>query len=300
MQVYNTKVSVIMPTYNRCNALRLTLMGFKAQDFKNFEIVIVNDGGSEEAGFVVKEFKETLNIQYYSIKSIGRAGARNFALKKAKGRYIIFNDDDRIPDNSFVREHYQTLINRPDRVIIGHKKNISVNSFDKICDESNLELEKWSLGDTEDNRPIVYQYLGNELANFKLGWVIATTANLSYDRNGVENIWFDEQYIGWGVEDNDFAYELYRKGRQFLYLPDCVNYHVMHEKNGNYWEECKKNIILFCQKYDNLEVYLYAAVVNEIIYLKDAQEILLQIEKSPELETSLYKVFKYCEMEIGK
>lgn len=87
------KVSVVIPTYERSNFLRLTLESIAAQTFKNFEVIVVDDGSpNDEAEKTCAEFSF---CKYLKIEnSGGPARPRNRGIDMAKGKYIAFVDDD--------------------------------------------------------------------------------------------------------------------------------------------------------------------------------------------------------------
>ncbi|MBK1811221.1 glycosyltransferase family 2 protein [Clostridium sp. YIM B02505] len=321
------EVSVIIPTYCREAALEMTLIGFAKQDFKDFEIIIVNDGGNLDVKKIVNLYKNRLRIKYYYQDNQGRSAARNEALKHVEGRYIIFNDDDRIPEKSFVRNHYDKLRENQNQVIIGHKKEIlafyspelnlreeklrtlykrNTKCFEKMYGSDlnqmisliDLEndfdnvIESWSLGDTDDNITVADDYVYKDIHNFKLGWMIATTANMSYDRSGFEDVRFDTSYVGWGVEDNDFAYQLKLKGNEIIYTDEAVNYHIIHNKNGDPFNELRENVKRICDKYNDFETNLFATVSKEVIYLDEAQSLRNYVKNKTEMESIVLKLIK--------
>jgi glycosyltransferase involved in cell wall biosynthesis len=87
-------VSVIMPTYNRTAEIRDSIQSVLRQSFKDFELIIVNDGGIDAVKKVVDSF-QSVKIKYYKLdRNRGLAGALNEGLLKAGGRYIAYLDDD--------------------------------------------------------------------------------------------------------------------------------------------------------------------------------------------------------------
>ncbi|MEA2697749.1 MAG: hypothetical protein QOI66_2020 [Myxococcales bacterium] len=99
-------VSVIVPTFNRPELLQRALGSLTKQTFRDFEVVVANDGGAgiEE---LLQTFAPTLSIAYVRHRANrDRAAARNSALAVAQGRYIAYlNDDD-----CFRPDHLQTLV----------------------------------------------------------------------------------------------------------------------------------------------------------------------------------------------
>ena len=119
-------VSVIMPTYNKAEYLRLTLTGFQMQTYTSFEIVVVDDGSTDHTREVIESFAEVLNIRAVHQKNSGRSASRNAALATAKGEIWVFNDDDRIPDQDFLQAHVACLQENPNAISIGYKKEIII------------------------------------------------------------------------------------------------------------------------------------------------------------------------------
>ncbi len=100
-------VSVIIPTRNRPDDLLSAIGSVISQTYPNIEIIVVNDGGEEVAN-LLESVKGTIPITY--VKHPTRRGpgaARNTGIKKARGKYLAYLDDDDI----FYRDHVETLVN---------------------------------------------------------------------------------------------------------------------------------------------------------------------------------------------
>lgn len=107
-------VSVIMPTYNRITEIKESIRSVLNQGFKDFELIIVNDGGTAAVKEVVDSFCSE-KIKYYMLdRNKGLAGALNEGILRAEGQYIAYLDDDDI----YYPDHLGTLIDfiekRPD------------------------------------------------------------------------------------------------------------------------------------------------------------------------------------------
>jgi len=86
------KVSICIPTYNRKSYLKETLDSILAQTYKNYEIVIVDDGSTDGTEEMIKNL--VLPVTYYWQENGGDAAARNKLLELAEGKYISFIDSD--------------------------------------------------------------------------------------------------------------------------------------------------------------------------------------------------------------
>jgi glycosyltransferase involved in cell wall biosynthesis len=91
----STFFSVIIPTYNRSHILLKTISSVLNQTFQNFEVIIVDDGSTDNTKNVVKAITESdSRVQYIYQKNAERANARNNGASKAKGEFFIFLDSD--------------------------------------------------------------------------------------------------------------------------------------------------------------------------------------------------------------
>lgn len=100
--------SVIIPVYNRPQEVQELLGSLTRQTFKNFEVLIIEDGSSETCEEIVKAFKNQLDITYYFKPNSGQGFSRNYGFKRAKGDFlVVFDSDCLIPPDYFalVEEH---------------------------------------------------------------------------------------------------------------------------------------------------------------------------------------------------
>ncbi|MCI8637060.1 MAG: glycosyltransferase [Clostridia bacterium] len=99
------KVSIIVPVYNTENYVEKCLQSLAKQTMQDFEIIVVNDGSTDNSETTIKKFIEehqTLNITYLRKENGGLASARNYGMKYAKGKYLSFIDsDDYIEENLY-------------------------------------------------------------------------------------------------------------------------------------------------------------------------------------------------------
>lgn len=89
--------SIIIPTYNRSHLILNTLDSIKNQEFKNCEIIIVDDGSTDNTKEVVGSYikdNQLKNWYYYQKINGERGAARNYGVKKASGKWITFLDSD--------------------------------------------------------------------------------------------------------------------------------------------------------------------------------------------------------------
>jgi len=96
--------SLIIPVYNRPQELDELLACIQTQEFKDFEVVIIEDGSKEDAASVVEKYKEHFSLAYYVKENGGQGFARNYAFERAKGDYFIILDSDALLEPSYLTE----------------------------------------------------------------------------------------------------------------------------------------------------------------------------------------------------
>jgi glycosyltransferase involved in cell wall biosynthesis len=85
-------VSVIIPTYNSARYIEEALESVFEQTFQDFEIIVVDDGSSDETREILKKYGD--RVKYLFQENSGPAGARNRGISNARGKYIAFLDAD--------------------------------------------------------------------------------------------------------------------------------------------------------------------------------------------------------------
>src|SRR6185437_4271135 len=94
------KYSIIIPVYNRPDEIKELIESLTRQTFKNFEVLVIEDGSTIKCEDVIKPFSSQLDLKYYFKPNSGQGFSRNFAFELARGDYfIIFDSDCIIPDN---------------------------------------------------------------------------------------------------------------------------------------------------------------------------------------------------------
>lgn len=86
-------VSVVIPLYNKQYAISDTIKSVLKQSYSNFELIIVDDGSTDDSAKIVKQFEDS-RIRFYKKQNGGASSARNYGAKCAKGEWIAFLDAD--------------------------------------------------------------------------------------------------------------------------------------------------------------------------------------------------------------
>ena len=87
------KVSVVIPTFNRADTIGDSIKSVLEQTFKDFEVIVVDDGSTDGTESVVAAFGDS-RIKYIMQDNAGACAARNNGIRHANGEYIAFQDSD--------------------------------------------------------------------------------------------------------------------------------------------------------------------------------------------------------------
>lgn len=103
--MYKVSVSVIIPTFDRPNFLDDALESLTNQSFKDFEVIVINNG-EVKISDLIERFSGRISIRLYDSEIKGNVShAKNIGLKAASGKYVAYLDDD----DWYHPEHLQTL-----------------------------------------------------------------------------------------------------------------------------------------------------------------------------------------------
>lgn len=107
------RYSVIIPVYNRPEEVDELLNSLTSQTYRNFEVLVIEDGSTKPCEKIINKYQHQLDISYYAKNNSGQGFTRNFGFQKATGDYfIVFDSDCLIPPNYF-EEVNQHLAHEP-------------------------------------------------------------------------------------------------------------------------------------------------------------------------------------------
>lgn len=110
MSTFRPTISVIIPAYNAEEHIHIPLESLSEQSYKDFEIIVVNDGSTDKTSEIISSFTESLpTITLINQQNNGVSNARNNGLRQAKGEYVIFIDGDDKVEKNFLEALLQRL-----------------------------------------------------------------------------------------------------------------------------------------------------------------------------------------------
>jgi glycosyltransferase involved in cell wall biosynthesis len=166
-------VSVIIPTYNRAGYVVEAIESVLAQTYKNIEIVVIDDGSTDDTPEMLKPYKE--KIKYIYTENGGPARARNIGMKEAAGEYIAFLDSDDLYYPFKTEIQVAFLQKNPDVALVCSE--LSAINDEKILDE--FHLKNYHMG--------AYEHIDATYDNIYSSSVSIADAGLSH--NGMNKNW---------------------------------------------------------------------------------------------------------------
>jgi glycosyltransferase involved in cell wall biosynthesis len=125
--VQSPTISIIIPTYNAAQYLGTTIQSVLNQTFKDFELLIVDDGSRDNTKEIVKEFDDK-RLKYFYQKNKGKSQARNYGIFRSSGQFISFLDADDFYYKTKLKYLLDFLINNPQvGCVAGGVRRISEN-----------------------------------------------------------------------------------------------------------------------------------------------------------------------------
>jgi glycosyltransferase involved in cell wall biosynthesis len=139
---FNPLVSVVMPVYNGAAYVKQALDSVLVQTYKNIEIVVVNDGSTDNSEEIINTYKN--KIRYFKKVNGGVATALNLAIKNSKGKYIswLSHDDLYLPDKINVNIKYLSALDPEERdKTILYSNYFSIDENSNQTGETHFQLE---------------------------------------------------------------------------------------------------------------------------------------------------------------
>ncbi|WP_066494954.1 glycosyltransferase family 2 protein [Abyssisolibacter fermentans] len=285
-------ISIVIPTYNKYKYLEATLKSLEKQnviDLK-YEIIIVDDGSTDETKEIITScMDKNPNIKYYHQKNQGRSIARNTGIKVSKGKYILFLDDDRIVCEDFVQAHYDCLKQGSNKKIIslGARYNIYRSNFEKKHKEFVDMIDNNTSEFTQKSRLAYYwRKIQKGFENKEIAWITFTTGNVGMSKEFLLQVGsFDERFKGWGLEDTELGYRLFKAGGIFVKNDCAKNYHIEHARNKKVREEDeKRNHELFYDLHKDKQIEYFKKLVRAEIGIDEF--IALSKNEIDDIETN--------------
>jgi glycosyltransferase involved in cell wall biosynthesis len=230
------KISLIIVTYNRPEALSLILKSIEKQKVLPDEVVIADDGSEKETRETIHNYQNIFPVPllhvWHEDKGFRAAAIRNRAIKSSSGDYLIFSDGDLFFHPCFIRDFKKNA--KQGETLIGSRVFLKQSASAKRISNQNY-------------KPIFFPFISSEIETNRLNAVRFPLINklfkpLNYSsklRGGLLGVWrkdisavngWNEEFSGWGLEDTELVARLFNNGLIFKKIKfQAITYHLWHE-----------------------------------------------------------------------
>jgi glycosyltransferase involved in cell wall biosynthesis len=225
-------VSLIITTYNRPEALLLALKSIENQSTNILDVIIADDGSTDETEEVIKKFQETTHLKvihsWQANNGFRAARSRNKAIAKSLAEYIILIDGDMILHKDFVQDH----INNSEKgfFIQGTRVLLSKGKTQDVLNRMKVNLSFLSNG-IKNRKNLIHSNYLSKIFQKKTKYLKGIkTCNMSFFKQDCINVnGLNNDFEGWGREDTEFAARLINSGvlRKNLRF-NAIQFHMWH------------------------------------------------------------------------
>lgn len=247
------KTAVILSTYNTPDRLHPTLIGYAVQSHRDFELIVADDGSTEETRQLIQaiagQFSIPIKHVWQEDRGFRKCRVLNHAIANTQADYLIFSDGDCVPRNDFVATH--VALARPDRFLSGGYFKLSAATSARVTQHDVINGRhadpRWLV---DNGTPATHKLdklrhrgwrikLMNALTPTRPTWNGHNSSAWRSDALRVNG--FDER-MGYWAEDREFGERLVNagvRGLQVRYAAICV--HLHHERPYNTEESRREN-----------------------------------------------------------
>lgn len=249
-------ISLIITTYNRPDALAAVVEACFAQDDKNFEIIIADDGSGHNTQACIAQLQQRAPLPLRHVwqedQGFRAAMARNRGTLAASGEYIVFLDGDCVPQRDFVARH--RALAEPGYLVSGSRVLLSPAFTTRVLAQ-RLDLQRLGAaaklrlrlaGDINKVLQLYCRWPDWGRRSKRFSWRRIKSCNLGVWRSDLERVnGFDQSFQGWGHEDSDLVVRLFNAGvmrKDGAFATEV--FHLWHQENPRGRESVNRELVL--------------------------------------------------------
>ncbi|HXY53795.1 MAG TPA: glycosyltransferase family 2 protein [Nitrospirota bacterium] len=264
------KISVIVPTYNRPQALKLCLLSLASQSIMPYEVLIADDGSTTETRETVIDMRQKLKhafpINHVWHEDIGfrKPKILNEAVRQSTGDYLVFIDGDCMAHRHFIRSHVEK--SSPDAILSGKRVEIGRELTEQllangtVLNSLNIRLlwDAFMKRSRKVDEAIMFknQYLRRLTHRDRIaddgvwGCNFSLYKDLFIAVNGC-----DEDFLDGSIEDNDLGIRVLNQGKQIRSVRAlAIIFHLWHKSSWSFEnEKYKHNLAILKRRIENKE-----------------------------------------------
>ncbi|HEL2383759.1 TPA: glycosyltransferase family 2 protein [Streptococcus suis] len=221
------EVTVIIPVFNAEKSIEKCYNSIQKQTFQDYEILLVNDGSTDNTESLLATIaKSDSKVRVINKKNEGVAVTRNFAVLEAKGKYILFMDNDDFIDSDYIEKFYNAISGKKLDVVVGGYRRVSE---EKTLFEVSLKKDSWSKYTTISPWAKIYRkdfIIDNELQF--LDYIIGEDVYFNLQVYSLTKKISTIDYVGYNWFDNiesisNTAHKGFKKEADITYLFSMLN-----------------------------------------------------------------------------
>lgn len=246
------KVSLVIPVYNVRDYLKKCLDSVAAQTYENLEVIIVNDGSTDDSLDIINDYTARFeNMTCYTIENRGLGGARNFGTEKSTGEYITFLDSDDYIDSAYIEKMVTAAVESGSDIAVCNNHDVSESGEILFTYHHPYKNAVTSLA--ED--PTL-------LFNRLCAWGKLYKRDLFNELEYVSRVWY---------EDMRLTPKLFLKAEKICFVEDCLVYYVQRAGSIMNNNNVKRNLEIIDAFKDVIDYFKdcgsYASFKNELEFL---------------------------------
>lgn len=241
------KISIIVPIYNAEKYLEKCISSILHQDYENFELILVNDGSTDQSEYIIDKFaKEDSRVKVFHKINGGVSSARNFGISQASGEYICFVDSDDWLSNKYLS------------AFVSAKSRFNTDDETLIIQDFNLILSKPQYNTLDINEDILLNIKNN-------------AKELSEHKAFRDAFPFNKFYSSYKIKKNNILFnEKQSFGEDFTFFVDYIVHiqDILLIKDSNYNYLIRENSLTSTQRTIDNEILVFNSYIKALHFFQ--------------------------------
>jgi glycosyltransferase involved in cell wall biosynthesis len=249
-------VTVIIPTYNRAKMITKTLDSIIAQTYQNFEVIVVDDGSTDDTIQILNEYKQSITrndivFKILQQENAGAPAARNHGLKNASGEYLVFFDsDDRMLPERIEKQVQKMIEEQSDCCACGYIKDSKQQDYNPHIIHG---------------KSVLYSFLKNKIFGSTQCWMLKNSLVLKVGG-------YDEALVC--RQDMDLTFRILKQQPQISIVAQTLSVFIDHDDTGRIMNKIRNNP----NAYTSIVRY-HSKVVDYCVLNKELKLLFIEMRK---------------------